>query len=187
MTIFLCPLFWTICMTFPLFIDDTLEIWEFKSQNKFFQGASFLAQNFFLLSEVLTSSNFAILVIQPLAFLAFDALVVYRLWIYKGFSMDSRNKLSSTLSALLMIKYTYLNNSIVVQLAKVSFCRIPQKTNFVNTPLRAYNSDLECGNINYYVVLGLSWLAIGSQLVLNILFTSINYLANISKNRKYSK
>ena len=101
-------------MSLPLFIAETLEIWEFKESITLVRWASFLSENFFLLSHLFTFSNFALLVIQPIALMTFDALVVYRLWIYKGFAMESSNKLSRTLATILFIKYTFLNNSIVV-------------------------------------------------------------------------
>ena len=174
-------------MTLPLFINENLEIWEFNEENSFFHFMALLSDFFFLLPRILTFSNLAVLIVQPIISLVFDALVVYRLWVYRGFTLESGNKLSRTLSSLIFLKYTYFNNLIVVYLGKVSFCRAPQNSNLVNPPLVAYNSDFQCGTFNYNIVFMLVWVAILSQLTFNVILTSINYQANISKNRSFAK
>lgn len=176
------PVFFTLTLSAPLLFLEMLPLWQEAHESRGIQLISRVASAFLLMGDGHILSSLNAIIIERLFLIGIDCLVIYRLWIFGGFSSSSNKALSMTLLRLIGMKYCFLNNHFLIELSKVFICRVDKTGNYF-----ILDSSASCTDYRYSFVVILTILAIAFQLTLNILLTSMSFQTSVSKNRMFSK
>ena len=104
----------------PFFISEAKEVWEArrKSTKGLLSTLESLANAFFTYNNDwdIDDSSFLIFILPT--FLVIDAFVIFRVWFYKGIKPSPNNQIRWYLKVMIYLKYCYLNNHFMIEIAK---------------------------------------------------------------------